>query len=112
RHQIPTHARVEAASLRKLVVLDADAGRASALELGGGAHDVDGVAVAVVTVGDDRDADRVDDAAHGFEVRRQLQDVRIWDRLDGGDAEAACPDGVEAGLLGQLRGEGVVRSRL
>src|SRR5438132_14332723 len=50
RHQIPPHPRVEAASLRELVVLDADAGRAGALELGGGAHDVDGVAVAVVTV--------------------------------------------------------------
>src|SRR5439155_298658 len=46
-----------------------------------------------------------------FERLRQRQDVRIGDGLDGGDAEAACPDGVEAGLLGQLRGERVVRPR-
>src|SRR5438132_11246569 len=43
RDQVATNPRVEAASFRELVVLDADAGRAGALELGGGAHDVDGV---------------------------------------------------------------------
>jgi len=50
-------------------------------------------------------------ATTGIEGFRQRQDVRIGDGLDGGDAEAPRPDGVEAGLLGQLRREGVVRSR-
>src|SRR5947208_1114281 len=111
RQPAAAHPRVEAAPLGELVVLDADAGRAGALELGSGAHHVDRVAVAVVAVSDDRDDDRVDDAAHGLEGLRQRQDVRIGDGLDGGDAEAACPDGVEAGLLGELRGERVVRAR-
>src|SRR5207249_3014175 len=94
RDQGPAHSRVEAAALRELVVLDTDAGGARALELAGGPHDIDGVAIAVVAVGDDRQTDRVDDAADGLEGLRERQDVRVRDGADGGDAEAARRYGV------------------
>ena len=108
-HEIAPDAGVEAAPLREVVVLDANAGGARALELADRANDVDGVAVAVVAIGHDRDADRVDDAANRLERLGEGQDVGIGNALDGRDAEAARPDGVEAALLGELGRERVVR---
>src|SRR5207245_6780781 len=104
RHQVAPYARVEAAPLRKVVVLDADAGRSRSLELADGPHDVDRVAVAVVAIGHDRDADGIDDVANRLERLGEGQDVRVRDRLDRRYPEAARPDGVESGLLGQLGG--------
>ena len=111
RHEVAAHAGVEAAPLGELVVLDADASRAGALELARRAHHVDGVAVAVVAVGDDRDRHRVADAPDRIERLGEGQDVGVGDGLDGRDAEPARPDGVEAGFLGELGRQRVVGSR-
>src|SRR5207302_3269773 len=108
-YEIAPDAGVEAAPLREVVVLDADARGARALELPDRAHDVDGVAVAVVAIGHDGDFYRVDDAANRLERLGKGQDVGIGNALDGGDAEPARPDGVEAALLGELGGERIVR---
>ena len=111
RDQIALHARVEAAAFREVIVLDTHAGRARALELADGPHDVDRVPVAVVAVGHHGDADGVDDTADGLERLGEGQDVRVRHGLHGRDAEAARPDGVEAGPLGELGRQRVVRPR-
>jgi len=110
-HEIAANPCVKAAPLREVVVLDADAGRARALELADRPHDVDRVAVAVVAVGDDGDADGVDDAADRLERLGEGQDVRVRHGLNGRDPEAARPDGVEAGSLGELGRQRVMRAR-
>ena len=111
RHELAPHAGVEAAALGELVVLDADARGAGALELARRAHHVDGVAVAVVAVGDDGDRHRVADPPHGVERLGEREDVGVRHRLHGRDAEPARPDRVEPGLFGELRGERVVGPR-
>src|SRR6185436_775873 len=58
-----------------------------------------------------RDAHGVADTTHGLERLGEREDVGVGHRLDRGDAEAARPDGVEAGLFRELRGERVVRAR-
>ena len=108
--QLALDARVERAALGEDVVLDADGG--DALGLVGPHHvdDVDGVAVAVVAVGDDRDVDRLDHPRGRAQLVGHREDVGVRHAVRGGDLEAGRPDGVEPGRLDQLRREAVVRA--
>ena len=83
-----------------------DAGRGIARHQIG---DRDRIAAAGVDVGDDRGVLHLDHRTHGGQMRVPGQDGRIRHRMGGGQLEAAAPDGVEAGLGGEFRGERVVR---
>ena len=107
-HQLTSHASVETTALGKNVVLDANPCHACPLVLGYGAHDVDRIAEAVVTISDDRNADGVTHAAHRVEGFTHSQDVGVGQRIHCRDAEAAGPDRVKARFFGELGRQRVV----
>jgi hypothetical protein len=99
------------APLRGELVLEVQSGHAGGLVRADGARDVDRIAVAVVGVGDERDADRVGQAARLVDHlgEGQQPDVGLSQKR-GRRAEARHVHGVEARLLDQPRGERVVRA--
>ena len=103
--------RVETRPLREDVVLDRDAGDARPLVLLDGADDVEGIAVAVVAVGDDRHVHGVVHVPRRLEVLGHREEVHVRHRpLRGGHGEARCPHDREAGLLGEPCAQRVVRA--
>jgi hypothetical protein len=106
--QLALHARVEAAPLGEDVVLDADRRDAGGLVLLDAPDDVDGVAVAVVAVGHDRQAARRAHHLRDGEVLRHREDVRVGDRVARGDLEAGRPEPVESGLFADPGRQAVV----
>ena len=101
-----------AALLRPLLVLEDDAGDARLDALADGADDVEGVAVAGVHIGDEGDVDGADDVAHALHRLGHGQEADVGgSEGGGGEAEACREERLEAGLLGEARGEGVVGAR-
>ena len=98
-----------AALLRPLLVLEDDAGDARADALAHRADDVERVAVAGVHIGHERHVDGGDDRAHAIEhLGGREQAVVGGAEGGGGEAESGREDGIEAGLLSEPRGKGVV----
>jgi hypothetical protein len=110
RYEFTLNPGVETAPFGEDVVLDTEAGDASAFILGDGSYDVDGIAEAVVTIGDHRNADRFDHAANGVEGFTHGEDVGVGQCANGGDAKPASPDGVKPCFFREFRREGIVRA--
>jgi hypothetical protein len=107
--ELATHARVEAAALGEDVVFDADGGDAGALVLLDAADDVDGIAVAIVAIGDHGELGGVVDLGGDFEVLRHGKHAGVRHGARRSDLEPARPHPVEAGFFGQPGGQAVVR---
>ena len=102
---------VEAAALGEDVVFDGDAGEARLFRFAHQAHDVDGVAEAVVAVGDDGERGGVVDFRGHRQVLGHGEDGGVGQGARGVDFKAARPDAVKARLFDELRGQAVVRAR-
>ena len=97
----------EARVLREGLVLDHD-GRRPGPRIGADdMPDIDRVAVAGVEIGDQRDADLLDDRAGHVEVLGERQEARVGHAIGRRQFEAARPDAVEPGLFGEPRRKGL-----
>ena len=102
---------VMAAFFRADLVLDMKAGDPGLLVFAHGADHVDGIAVAGVGIGDDRDPDRLDGAADEQHVLGQAQQAQIGVAAGAGIAAAGQIDRGETGGLDEPRGQGVIGAR-
>ena len=99
----------EAVRLWEELVLDANTGDAALLKFADEAAEGVEIAVAGVAIDEDRDARGVGHELGDLEDLRPTRLVVVAHAERGGDGEAAGPDRREAGLLGDLGREAVVR---
>ena len=99
----------EAGVLREGLVFEDHGGRPGPRIGGGDMPDIDCIAVAGVEIGDERDRDLLDDRPGHVEMRREREKAGIGHAIGGRQFEAARPDAVEPGLLGEARGQWVLR---
>ena len=93
----------QARILWKCLVLDDHRGDPGAGIGADEVHDIDRVAIAGVEIGDNRDRHALDDCPGHVEMLGERQEARIGHPIASRQLEAARPDPVKAGELGEPR---------
>ncbi len=108
RDEFALDSSVKAASFGKDIIFNTNAGCPSMLVLGHRAYDVNGVAKAVITIGNHRNIHCGAHPPHCLQGLAHCEDIGIRHGIGGRDAKTAGPDGIKSGLLGQSGGESIV----
>ena len=110
-NQLAAEAGVKTASLGIDVILDADGRDAGPFVVVDGPHHVQGIAIASVAVGDNRNADRLDHVPLNLQLLGRGDEAGVRHAFEGGrNTEPAGPNRIESGLLDQLGAERIVSS--
>jgi hypothetical protein len=111
RHQLALHARIKTAALREDIVFERNRRHARGFVLDNRPHHIDGVAVAIIAIGDNGQACGSPDLLNGVEVLRHGEEVRIRQgKLCGRDGKTAGPDGIKPGSLDEACAQGIMSS--